>query len=70
MGLVLIAMRWHYTDDVLLGVLIATLSFLLYDAYSEKWQNSWFYFDTLRTPNMQARKEETHLVRRNTTFRF
>lgn len=69
MGLVLIAMRWHYTDDVLLGVLIATLSFLLYDAYSEKWQNSWFYFDTLAKSNPQ-RTEETRLVRRKTAFRF
>mgnify|MGYP006126119291 CR=1 FL=1 len=56
MALMLIVLRWHYTDDVIIGVLIATLSFLVYVAYSkhEKWKNSWFYFEDKQTKQKKA----------------
>lgn len=42
MWLLLVAMRWHYTDDIIIAALVATLSFVVYDTYS--YTQMWFYF--------------------------
>jgi len=42
MPVALILMRWHYTDDILIGLLLSTLFFLVYDTHKES--DKWFYF--------------------------
>jgi len=43
----LIFMRWHYTDDIIIGALLASLSFVVYNAYRST--RLWFYFERMGT---------------------
>lgn len=62
----LLVLRWHYTSDILIAIIIVWLLFKLYKDYEEK-SDAWFYFHSLKNLNWRCqrttRKERTDFSR-------
>ena len=62
----LLVLRWHYTSDILIAIIIVWLLFKLYKDYEEK-SDAWFYFNSLKNLNWRCqrttRKERTDFSR-------
>jgi len=48
MILVLLSLRWHYTSDILVAIIIVWFLFKFYEHNEQKYYDRWFYFPKLQ----------------------
>ena len=63
----LLLFRWHYTDDIIIAVVLVWFVFQFYFQYAQDYSKYWFYFPELLQYSFPfARKKENNLSASNT----
>ena len=62
----LLLFRWHYTDDIIIAVVLVWFAFQFYFQYAQDYSKYWFYFPELSQYSFPlARKKENNLSASN-----